>query len=88
MIEQAVLDRIVEQQAVLLVGENEVERVVPVSVLPRDCKPGCWLRLESDKDGKLTIQIDTEATEQAARRIAEKVNRLKQRGRALTQDGQ
>lgn len=88
MTEQAVLDRIVDQQAVLLVGENEVEKIVPATALPRDCKPGCWLRLESDQDGKWTIQLDTAATEQATRRIADKVNRLKQRGRALTQDSQ
>jgi len=87
MAKQTVLDRIVGQQAVLLVGENEVEKIVPVSNLPFGCKPGCWLRLESDQNGKLSIQIDTEATEQAALRIADKVNRLKQRGRGLTKNG-
>lgn len=87
MTEQAVLDRIVEKQAVLLVGDNELEKIVPASSLPPGCKPGSWLRLDSDHNGNLRIQIDIEATQQAARRIADKVNRLKQRGRGLTNNG-
>jgi len=87
MVEQAVLDRIVQQQAVLLVGETEEERIISASDLPPDCKPGDWLWLETQDGGKKTIRINTEATEQAAQRIAEKLDRLKQRGRTLTNDG-
>jgi hypothetical protein len=81
--EQAVLDRIVGQQAVLLVGKDEAERIIPASELPPDCKVGAWLLLTTDEAGKLTIRVDTEATAQAAQRIADKMNKLKQRGRAL-----
>ena len=86
MVEQAVLDRIVQQQAVLLVGEKEEERILPAEALPPDCKPGDWLLLQTEAGGKVTIRVNTEATEQAAQRISEKLNRLKQRGRALTNE--
>ncbi len=84
MTEQAVLDRIEDQQhAVLLVGATEEERVVPVGQLPPGCRPGDWLVIETDDRGRFAIQIDPQATEQAANRIRDKMKRLKGRGRKL-----
>lgn len=80
--EKAVLDRIEDQQhAVLLVGEQERERIVPVSALPADAKPGQWLRIRIRGDKVTEIMIDSEQTQRVEQRVADKLARLRQRGR-------
>ena len=80
--QRAVLDRIEDGAfAVLLVGEDEEERIVPVDQLPAGVAPGSWLRVRFEGDTLQRAEVDTAGTEQAKARIAEKLERLRQRGR-------
>ncbi|MEX1028136.1 MAG: DUF3006 domain-containing protein [Candidatus Paceibacterota bacterium] len=82
MEEKAVIDRIEDgEQAVLLVGEDERERIVPVSSLPDDAKAGNWLKVRFDGDELVEAVVDLEETERVKERISDKMARLRQRGR-------
>lgn len=83
LIEQkAVVDRIEDgTHAVLLVGEAEVERVIPVEHLPVGAQPGSWLRIHVEEDKITQIVLDTEGTEAAQARIESKMDVLRQRKR-------
>lgn len=80
--QSAVIDRIVDgTHAVLLVGPDEVERIVPRRTLPADVREGTWLKVRFRGDCLVDAVIDTEATEAAAQRITAKMDLLRQRGR-------
>ncbi len=80
--EKAVVDRIVDNQhAVLLVGEEEVEHIVPVNLLPDGTGPGMWLHVQFEDDVLVDAVVDVEETEQVKKRIEEKLARLRRRGR-------
>jgi len=80
--EQAVIDRIVDgKHAVLLVGEQEVERIVPVEMLPNGAREGTWLTVSFRDDQLVHAEIDVGRTEAVRERIADKLNRLRARGR-------
>lgn len=84
-IQSAVIDRIVDgTHAVLLVGPDEVERVVPRRELPADAREGTWLKVRFHGDCLIDAVVDKEATEAAARRIHAKMELLRQRGRTLS----
>lgn len=79
---KAVLDRIVDgEKAVLLVGEEEQERIVDVAELPnadgQPVKEGSWLIV--DETGALTY--DSEESEQRAESMANKLAMLQKRSR-------
>lgn len=79
--ESAVLDRIVDGvHAVLLVGEKQEERVVPVERLGR-VREGDWLRVCFCGPVLVAAEPDPTATQRARERIAQKMARLRQRGR-------
>lgn len=81
MWETAVIDRVEEDRyIVLLVGEGEIERIVPVEQLPRESAPGMWLRVKFDGDTLVEAEIDKETTERVKARIHEKLQALRQRG--------
>jgi hypothetical protein len=80
--QQAVLDRIVDGAfAVLLVGEAEEERIVPVDRLPAGVAPGSRLQVRFEEDTLQWVEVNITETEQARDRIAEKLDRLRRRGR-------
>lgn len=80
--EEAVLDRIEDgTYAVLLVDEQETEFVVPAEQLPDDATPGKWLRVRIEEGTITAITVDEEATQEAAARIASKLDALRKRGR-------
>lgn len=82
--EKAVLDRIVDKvHAVLLVGEEERELVVPAALLPPGATPGTWIRVRFDGENLAEAVVDEEETTKAWQRIAEKLSRLRARGRRL-----
>lgn len=72
---KAVVDRFEGDLAVLLVGEDEIEFVVPHSELPAGTKKGTWLRL--------SLEVDRQATTDADERIGEKMEQLRERGSRL-----
>jgi hypothetical protein len=80
--QRAVLDRIEDGTfAVLLVGDGEEEHIVPADQLPAGVAPGAWLRVRFEGDSLQWAEVDAAETEQARARIAEKLERLRQRGR-------
>ena len=82
--EKAVIDRIEEgEHAVLLVGEDEREWVIPVGRLPSGAVAGTWLRVRIEGEELVDLSVDAEETEQVRQRIADKMARLRQRGRRL-----
>jgi len=75
-----VLDRVEDGgQAVLLLGEEQVERVVPISRLPEGATPGTWLKVRFSGDQLIEAVIDPDATERARRRIRDKMEQLRRR---------
>ncbi len=84
MEENAVIDRIEEGRwAVLLVGPNERELIVPIEELPPEAKAGHWLRVRLEDNRLVHALIDREQTETVAARIQDKMALLRQRGRRL-----
>ncbi len=80
MEEKAVVDRIEEgRQAVLLVGEDEREFVVPVAQLPEGAGAGAWLRVRLEGAELTVLGIDQGEEEAARQRIEDKMARLRQR---------
>lgn len=80
--EKAVVDRIVDKRhAVLLVGENEAEKIVSVDKLPPGAGEGIWLRVEFEGDELVAVEVDAEETARVKARITAKMERLRQRGR-------
>ncbi len=77
MIEKAVIDRFEEDQAVLLVGEQERKLNVPRKSLPKRSKEGHWLKVNLDGERLISAVIDEEETARARQRIAEKLERLR-----------
>jgi hypothetical protein len=66
--QKAVIDRIVDgEHAVLLVGEEQVEYIVPVRMLPTDTAPGTWLRVRFSDGQLVEAAVDNEETEQSKR---------------------
>ena len=84
MEETAVIDRIEEGRlAVLLVGSDERELIVPIDDLPPDAQAGHWLRVRLEDDRLVHAQIDPQQTRAVAARIQDKMALLRQRGRQL-----
>lgn len=78
---RAVVDRIVDgAHAVLLVGDDETEVILPVTDLPEGAKEGSWLHVTQEADQVVVIGLDEQATGDAEERIASKLDELRQRG--------
>jgi len=75
--EKASIDRFEGNLAVIIVGDEAVEKVIPKASLPRGAKEGSWLKVEFDGDRLICIEIDEEETERAKQRIAEKLKILR-----------
>jgi hypothetical protein len=73
----AVIDRFEGNKAVLLVGKEQDQLVVSKSFLPRGAKTGDWLIVNVEDDRVLSASIDTDATNAAKKRIAEKLAKLR-----------
>ena len=73
----AVVDRIEDSNAILLVGDEQDRLVVPISDLPAGTKTGSWLEVDLADDRILSATLDLAATEAAKQRIAEKLAKLR-----------
>ncbi|WP_342488853.1 DUF3006 domain-containing protein [Cytobacillus sp. FSL W7-1323] len=83
---KAVLDRMVEGKAVLLVGDEQVEKIIAAHRLPPDATEGTWL-LITMKEAEITeIIIDHDSTKAAKERIKQKQAKLLNRGSRFKQD--
>lgn len=84
MEQKAVIDRIEDgEHAVLLVGDEEAEYVLPATQLPEDARLGMWLRVQIEDGVIVEIVVDQEETEQMARGIAAKLARVRRKRRRL-----
>ena len=78
---KAVVDRIVDGvHAVLLVGEEEAERVVAVDALPQGVAEGTWLWVRFHGDQLVEAEIDHQETQATRARIKAKLELLSRRG--------
>lgn len=78
--EKAVIDRIVDgKHAVLLVGDEETEQIVPLNNLPDGVKEGIWLIVNDNG----SFEIDLEKTERTSSRIKDKMALLKSKQQSI-----
>jgi hypothetical protein len=77
-VEAAVVDRVVEGQAVLLIGEKEIEEVVPLDDLPAGVGGGVWLLVRRTRDGIQVVGIDPEAEQRQRERARRRLRRLRE----------
>ena len=80
MTERAVIDRVEDGLAVLLVGTDEKEVVVRLRDLPEGSGPGVWLRVNLDGERLTHAEVDSETTRVRKSRIQQTLNRLLGRG--------
>jgi hypothetical protein len=84
-VEKAVVDRIVDgKYAVLLVGDQEIEKMIPSSKLPEGVTEGTWIRVEFNGDDLLSLEADNEETSKTNKRIKSKMELLRQRFKRRT----
>ena len=79
--EKAVVDRIEEGLAVLLVGEKEREVPTPLISLPPGVQAGDWLQVELQEGKVLRARLDTKETERRRQRIKAKLKDLLRRSK-------
>lgn len=75
----AVVDSISGDKASILISEEEVERVIPIDVLPEGCKEGDWLQIKMDGDEIVNITLDRETTGNRRASIEKKMEELRKR---------
>ncbi len=80
-VEKAVIDRIEEKLAVVLVGDEEKEFHVDVAHLPSNTKEGSHLTVTVAEGRLVDIQLDEEATLSAADRIQKKMEMLRKKSK-------
>ena len=77
-LEHAVVDRIVDGQAVLLVGADEDERQLPIEALPEDAGEGDWLYVTRSAAGELRIVgVDHSGTAARREELSGRLDRLR-----------
>jgi hypothetical protein len=77
MIKKAVVDRFEENQAVLLMGEEQETLVVLRSSLPAEVKEGDWIKVNIDDDKEYCFTIDHQTTTETKKRMLRKLNNLR-----------
>ncbi len=77
MIEKAVIDRFEEDLAVILLGDQQTQLVLPRQALPEGARDGDWLQVEVVDETIRVLAIDEDETARARRRISEKLARLR-----------
>lgn len=74
---RAVVDRIVDDTAVLLIGAAESERLVPVALLPEGAGDGTWLVVEPDSDPLTIHRIDEDLTSSRAEDLESRLSQIR-----------
>jgi hypothetical protein len=78
--DRAVIDRLVDgATAVLLVGPDEDELLVPVGSLPAGAVAGSWVVLDLAADPAAVVEVDVELTEARRHGFETRLERLRQR---------
>lgn len=78
---KAVIEKITENNLVLLVGEKEDEILISKDQIPPSIiyAVGDWLDIRMDNDNIEVLKVDQEETDKVKRRIQEKMERLRRR---------
>lgn len=80
--EKAVVDRIIDgKHVVLLVGNQELEKVIALDKLPDGVIEGSWLKVEFKGSDLVTIEVDQEETDKTKKRISSKIDMLRERSK-------
>jgi hypothetical protein len=74
---RGVIDRLEEDQAVILVGDDEVEHHLPVAELPAEAAEGSVVLLEVDGERLTVLGVEAIETEQRRADMAERLARLR-----------
>jgi hypothetical protein len=77
---KATIDRFEEGKAVLVVGENEDEYIVPHISLLHGVMQGSWLLIKVEDDCITNVDVGEQKPAKVKGRIAEKIARLMQWG--------
>ncbi|GGK36503.1 hypothetical protein GCM10010965_31810 [Caldalkalibacillus thermarum] len=78
--EKGVIDRIVDNKhAVILIGDDEREIIIPSHLLPSGAKEGTWLKVTFDANSVTQIEIDEVETERVKERISAKLAKLREK---------
>ncbi len=78
MYKKGVLEKIINNKAVLLIGKEEKEVIIPTSKLPKGVKIGEWLKIKLVEKIE-EINIDKKETEIVKSRIKKKMDRLRKK---------
>ena len=73
---RAVIDRIIDDNAIVLLGEKEIQIDISLSFLPQKAKEGSVL--------KVTFELDEEGETQQREKIANLLNKLKNKNLSTT----
>ena len=79
--DRAVVDRVVEGTAVLLVGPDETERHVAADRLPAGAGEGTWLAVDPDADPVVVIAVDAELTAERRQGLEDRLARIRRERR-------
>jgi hypothetical protein len=71
------IDRFEEDNAVLIIGENKDEYIVPRPSLPHGVVIGLWLLVEVEDHHVINAVIDEEEASKVRERLAEMIARLR-----------
>ena len=74
--EKAAIDRIDEGIAVLLLGPDERQLIVPLNQLPSGVQAGDWLRVTIVNGQLKQVELDREETKLRRERIKAKLDKL------------
>lgn len=77
---KAVIDRMEDGKAVLLIGDEQVEKIIAAHLLPPNASAGTWLLITINEEQITDITIDHETTQAAKERIKQKQAKLLNRG--------
>jgi hypothetical protein len=73
----AVVDRVTDGVATLLVGEGERSVVIPASDLPAGVGEGAWVLVREREDGIDVVGIDAERTAARRAELEERLGRVR-----------
>ncbi len=77
LIEKAAVDRIIVGKAVLLVGDDQREVVVPLEDLPDGTEEGTWLLVQIENSEIIDAQLDDQQTSKMKDQIRIKMELLR-----------
>ncbi len=80
MAKKAVIDRYEGDYAVIVFEENDKKINYPKNNLPKGSKEGDWLLIDFQGDKIIKVSLDYQSKEDAKKRIAEKLEKLRNKG--------